>query len=80
LKKAQLELCLPEKSGREGSFGLACCLDRAAGTGKKELTRRGNVDIGGRATVEVGTGLVMSCCNWVVRPIRVVLMVCSEAF
>jgi len=29
LKKAQLELCLPEKSRGEGSFSLVCCLDGA---------------------------------------------------
>jgi len=32
LKKARPELYLPEKSGGERSFGLAYCLDRAAGT------------------------------------------------
>ena len=32
LKKARPELCLPEKSGGEGSFGLVCCLDGADGT------------------------------------------------
>jgi len=34
-------------------------------------------------TVRVGTGPGMSwvsCCNWVVRPVRVVLIACSEVF
>jgi len=41
------------------------------------------MDIKGRATIGAGTGPVMSwvsCCNWVVRPMRVVLIECSEAF
>jgi len=35
LRKAHLELCSPEKSGGEGSFGLARCLDGAAGAGRE---------------------------------------------
>jgi len=53
LKKAQPELHSPEKSGEEGSFGLACCLDGAART-------REGADTGGRVMVRVGGGLVMS--------------------
>jgi len=81
LRKARLELCSPEKSGGEGSFGLVRCLDGAARTREGELTRGGDVGIGGRATVGAGAVMSwMSCCSWVVRPARVVLMVCSEAF
>jgi len=58
LRKARLELCLLEKSGGEGSFGLVCCLDRAARTGEGGLTGGGDVGIGGGATV--GAGVVMS--------------------
>jgi len=58
LRKARPELHSPEKSGGEGSFGLICCLDRAAGTRKGGLTEGGDGGIGGRATV--GTGAVMS--------------------
>jgi len=57
MKKAQLELLSPEKSGGEGSFGLVCCLD-GDGTDKRELTGGGDVGIGGRATV--GAGAVMN--------------------
>jgi len=60
LKKAQLELCLPEKSGGERSFGLAYCLDGAAGTGEERLIEGRGIDIGDRAMVEAGAGLVMS--------------------
>jgi len=66
-----------------GSFGLICCLDRADKTREEELTGEGDVGIGGRATVGAGAGLVISWvsyCNWAVRPVRVVLIVCSEAF
>ena len=65
LRKACLELHLLEKSGGEGSFGLACCLDKVAGVEKGGLTRGGNVGIGGRATVGIGAELVISwviCC------------------
>jgi len=65
LRKACLELHLLEKSGGEGSFGLACCLDKVAGVEKRGLTREGNVGIGGRATVGIGAELVISwviCC------------------
>jgi len=58
LRKARPELCSLEKSGGEGSFGLVCCLDGAAGTGGGGLTGGGDGGIGGRATV--GTGAVMS--------------------
>jgi len=58
LRKARLELHLPEKSGGEGSFGLVRCLDGAAGTGEEGLIGGGDGGIGGRATV--GTGAVMS--------------------
>jgi len=60
LKKAQPELCSPEKSGGEGSFGLVCCLDGTDGTGEGELTGGGDVGIGGRATVGAGAGPVIS--------------------
>jgi len=58
LRKACPELCSPEKSGGEGSFGLVRCLDGAAGTGGGGLTGGGDGGIGGRATV--GMGAVMS--------------------
>jgi len=58
LRKAHPELCSPEKSGGEGSFGLVCCLDGAAGTGEGGLTGGRDGGIGGGATV--GTGAVMS--------------------
>ena len=60
LKKAQLELCSPEKSGGERSLGLACCLDRAAGTIGGGLTEGEGVGIGGRVTVKARAGLVIS--------------------
>ena len=65
LRKACPELCSPEKSGGEGSFGLAYCLDEAAGAGKGGLTGGGDVDIRGGATVGAGAELVISwviCC------------------
>jgi len=58
LRKAHPELHSPEKSGGEGSFGLVCCLDGAAGTGEGRLTGGGDVGIRGRATV--GAGAVIS--------------------
>ena len=58
LKKAQPELCLPEKSGGEGSFGLICCLDGADRTREEGLTRGRDVGIRGGATV--GAEAVMS--------------------
>jgi len=58
LRKARPELHSLEKSGGEGSFGLVCCLDGAARTGRGGLTGGGDGGIGGRATV--GTGAVMS--------------------
>jgi len=66
LRKAYLELHLPEKSGGEGSFGLARCLDEVARAGEEGLTREGDADIGGGATVGTGVELVISwviCCN-----------------
>ena len=65
LRKARLELCLLEKSGGEGSFGLAHCLDKVAGAREGDLTRGGDVGIRGRAMVGAGAGLVISwviCC------------------
>ena len=70
------ELRSPEKSGGEGSFGLVCCLDGAAGTGEGGLT--GGRDVGIRGRTTVGAGAVMSwvsCCSWAVRPTKVALMV-----
>jgi len=58
LRKARPELRSPEKSGREGSFGLVRCLDRTAGTGEGGLTGGGDGGIGGGATV--GVGAIMS--------------------
>jgi len=66
LRKACPELHSLEKSGGEGSFGLACCLDEAARAGEGGLTGGGDTGIGGRATVDMGAGLVISwviCCN-----------------
>jgi len=51
---------LLEKSGEEGSFGLACCLDRAARIRGGGLTGGRGAGIGGRVTVGAGAGLVMS--------------------
>jgi len=67
----------------EGSFDLVHCLDGMDGTREGELTGGGNVGIRGGATVGTGAGPVISwvsCCNWAVRPTRVVLIACSEAF
>jgi len=66
LRKAHLELRSPEKSGGEGSFGLAHCLDKAAGAREGDLTGEGDTGIGGGVTIGTGAGLVMSwviCCN-----------------
>ena len=49
-----------EKSGEEGSFGLAYCLDEVAGTGGGGLTDRGGADTRGKATVRAEGGLVIS--------------------
>ena len=54
LRKARPELCSPEKSGGEGSFGLVHCLDGVDGTGEGGLTGSGDGGIGGGATVRVG--------------------------
>ena len=66
LRKAHLELCLPEKSGEERSFGLARYLDEAARAGEEDLTGGGDAGIRGGATVGAGVELVISwviCCN-----------------
>ena len=63
LRKARPELRLPEKSGRERSFGLACCLDEVARAGERGLTRGRDAGIGGRVMVGAGAGLVIS---WVI--------------
>jgi len=60
LRKAQLELCSPEKSGGEGSFGLAHCLDEVAGTGEEGLTGERDTGIRGGVTVRTGAELVIS--------------------
>jgi len=60
LRKARPELHSPEKSGGEGSFGLAHCLDEATGAGKGGVTGGGDTGIGGRATVDAGAELVVS--------------------
>jgi len=65
LRKARPDLHSPEKSGREGSFGLARYLDKAAGAGEGGLTGGGDAGIRGRATVSAGAELVISwviCC------------------
>jgi len=66
LRKARPELRSPEKSGGEGSFGLACCLDEAAGAGEGGVTGGGDTGIGDGATVDVEAELVISwvtCCS-----------------
>jgi len=65
LRKARLELCSPEKSRGEGSFGLAHCLDEAARAGERGLIKGRDAGIRGKAMVGAGTGLVISwviCC------------------
>jgi len=82
-KKARPEVRSLEKSGREGSFGLIRCLVGADGTGEGGLTGGGDVVNRGGATVGAGAGTVISwvsCCIWAVRPARVLLITCSEAF
>jgi len=59
-KKARPEVHSPEKSGREGSFGLVRCLIGADGTREGELTGGGDVVNGGRATVGARAGAVIS--------------------
>jgi len=59
-KKARPEVRSPEKSGREGSFGLVRCLVRADRTGEEGLTGGGDVVNGGGATVGAGAGAVIS--------------------
>jgi len=49
-----------KKSGGEGSFGLVCCLVGADGTGEGGLTGGEDVVTGGRVTVGVGAGPVIS--------------------
>jgi len=66
LRKAHPELHSPEKSGGEGSFSLAHCLDKATGAEKEGLTGGEDAGIKGRATVGAGVELVISwviCCN-----------------
>jgi len=66
LRKACPELHSLEKSGRKGSFGLACCLDETARAGKEGLTGGGDTGIGGGVTVDAEAELVISwviCCN-----------------
>jgi len=60
LRKARPELRSLKKSGGEGSFGLACCLDGVAGAGEGGITGEGDMGIRGRATVGAGAGLVIS--------------------
>jgi len=65
LRKAHLELRSPEKSGGEGSFGLTCCLDKAARAEEGGLTGGRDASIGDGVTVGTGAGLVISwviCC------------------
>jgi len=59
-KKARPEVHSLEKSGREGSFGLVCCLVGADGTREGGLTGGGDVVNGGGATVGAGAGAVIS--------------------
>jgi len=66
LRKARPELRSPEKSEREGSFGLACCLDGVAGAREGGVTRGEDTGIGGGVTVDAGAELVISwviCCS-----------------
>jgi len=66
LRKARPKLYSPEKSGGERSFGLARCLDEAAGAEKGDVTGGGDTGIRGRAMVGVGAELVISwviCCS-----------------
>jgi len=60
LKKAQPKLHLLEKSREEGSFGLACYLDKATRTRGGELTGRGGINTEGEVTVRAGARLVMN--------------------
>jgi len=60
LRKAHLELHSPEKLGGEGSFGLARCLDEAAGAEEGGVTGEGDTGIGGGAMVDAGEELVIS--------------------
>ena len=59
-KKAQSEVCSPEKSGGEGSFGLVHCLVRADRTREGGSTGGGDVVIRGGMTVGVGAESVIS--------------------
>jgi len=66
LRKAHPELHSLEKSGGEGSFGLACCLGEAAVAGEGGVTGGGDIGIGGGVTVDAGAELVISwviCCS-----------------
>jgi len=59
-KKARPEVRSLEKSDREGSFGLVCCLVGADGTGEGGLTEGGDIVTGGGATVGARAGPVIS--------------------
>jgi len=63
LRKARPELRSPEKTGGEGSFGLARYLDEVARVGEGGVTGGGDTGIEGRATVDAGVELVIS---WVI--------------
>jgi len=60
LRKARPELRSPEKSGGEGSFGLARCLDEAAGAGEGGVTGGGDTGIGSGAGHKLGDLLQLS--------------------
>jgi len=60
LRKARPELYSPEKLGGEESFGLARCLDRAAGAGEGGVTGGGDMGIRGGVTVGAGARPVTS--------------------
>jgi len=64
LRKTRPELCSPEKSGGEGSFGLICYLNGAARTGKERITGGGDMGIRDGVTAGAGTGPVMSSVSW----------------
>jgi len=62
-KKARPEVHSPEKSGREGSFGLVRCLVGADGTGEGGLTGGGDIvtGSGGRAGHQLSELLYLGC-------------------
>jgi len=59
-KKAHPEVCSPEKSGGEESFGLIHCLVRMDRAREGGLIGGGDVVIRGGATVGAGVGPVIS--------------------